>query len=372
MKQAAWLLVRLLWLGTVYTFLGVTNNLAFWAVGNAMPRFPTFLAYASCFFNPLVFLCAWHFQHPKRKALSNKLLQPNEDETTEPDDASESGKLCPSRNIHAFGIVYGLFMAGNSVFGMFSDSHISGLLQNILNQSMLPIMALLSRVCLHQKMDRWEALGSIVVMIGSVFGVVTSLNDDGPQEPVGQQVFWVLVYVTCIASLPPQSIIQQYVVAKYGVNPIPLIFVGSFYAVLFSLLSVFLDALPPFVGAGSSLSQVADTQQAAWQCVFGAQSTDCANGAWQLYLLYALSGALMAWNQMVLVAEESAMFFVIIDAISVPITAISFCVPAFMGSGAETLTWQSLVSVVIIMVGIVVFKLKDIAAAVSCSTTRTT
>jgi len=48
----------------------------------------------------------------------------------------------------------------------------------------------------------------------------------------------------------------------------------------------------------------------------------------------------MAWTQMLLINQESAMFFVVIDAVSVPATAMAFSAPAILGPPFSSLSFH--------------------------------
>lgn len=133
---------------------------------------------------------------------------------------------------------------------------------------------------------------------------------------------------------------------------------GCLYSFVFLFPYIFLIMIPPFFSLGLQFDDVLLNQKQAFECILGnlPLPDNCESGAMSAFLMYAFSGALLVIVQTYFVVEESAMFFSIVDSISTPATAIGFSIHAFVGDSAVPLDWSVWMSLVIIMVGVLIYK----------------
>ena len=290
------------------------NSVSFWQVGVKMPDYPIFANWIGIvpyvLFIPLL---AWRPVH--------LLLR-----------------------IHMLLIAYTVLSVGDSVLEIMADTNTGGVVQAICSTAVpIPVIALLTWIVFNRRPTIFEIIGSIIVMIGS--GLIIF-------ESEGIYVnWWITAYIAGLILGCVYTIIWEYIFINY---PETKVFHVMGWTTLYSLPLYFLTI---FING----SNVWRNQANAFQCFVGHQPLPpgCLEGAWIPLVVYSLSSVVSDIVQLYFVKNDSAYFLIIADTLTTPLTSIVMSFTWLFGSSAEPITWYTIISCLLIIIGILVYKLGE-------------
>lgn len=253
----------------------------------------------------------------------------------------------PTLKAHLIYIAYSIFAMADSLLETISAPRISGMIQAILSAAIpLPTVGLLAWFVLKQHFGRWQIFGALLVLAAS--GIQISASVGGSDVVVDGAPLWAFVFAAGLAMGSVVTIIWEMGLSWYGVDPMSLVLWSTVYsAPLYVIAVVF-----------SGLLWGWEDEKIGLDCFFAINGT-CSQTAWISVTGYGLTSVLSDYVQMYLVAMDSAFFLLIADAVSTPLLAIIFALPVF-GAYTEPFTWQSIVSTVLVVVGMLVYKKPEI------------
>jgi hypothetical protein len=320
------------------TILWIGNSVSFWQTTVDMPSYQLFLLWFTLIpyiliFIPLLFIK--RFRDPFREVVIDRNYI----------------------KIHIIYILYAFLSAGDSVLEMISGPHIGGIIQAILSASIpLPTVGLLAWVVLKQRFGRWEILGSILVIVASILQITLSSGI------YYDSVLWILGFGIGLIIGSIYTVIWEIAFSWYGASPIALMIWSTIYSI-------------PIYGAIIGIFGLTQTgfwqnQSNAIECFFHTNNVTninnitnttniCSSTSWISVTTYSLTSIASDLVQIYLVSFDTAFFLIISDALSTPIIAMIFSLP-FFGKDTEPLTWQSIVSVVLISLGMIIYKFETI------------
>jgi drug/metabolite transporter (DMT)-like permease len=298
-------MLRTIVLITVNSIVWTFNSISFWQIGVKMPGYPIFANWITLI--PYIVFVPFLFWRRTRLVWQ----------------------------VHALFLIYTILSAGDSVLEILADSNTGGVVQAICSTAVpIPVIAILTWVVFRRRPTIPEIVGSIIVMLGSALIIF---------ESEGVYVnWWIIVYIGGLILGCIYTIIWEYIFLKYPETEV-LHMMG--WTTLYSLPLYFLTI---FVNGANG-----------FKCFVGQQPLPpgCEQGAWIPLVVYSLSSMVSDIVQLYFVKNDSAYFLIVADTLTTPLTAIVMACGWMFGASAEPITWYTIVSCVLIVIGIIVYKL---------------
>merc|ERR1711916_52709 len=335
-------LLRLLVLIVLVVASGVGNNVTFWAMGNAMPAYPLFLLYATTILYSFVYWI-WMLWRQCRLKEGKSMYT-----------GSKAGLI----NQYLW---VGVMVTVGGVLSQFADPYVRGSLQAVINQMTLPLTALLARFVLRQRFTKMEIAGAIIVLIGSAVPVIPPLfasqNASGGQD----SIFWLVIFI--ISDLPSAivNIQEEHIFIAYQADEVHYLFWTNLVTVGGYLACLPLDMVKGF-GAGVPFKDLFHQQGLAFKCFLGITPLppNCEPDAWIPVTAFVVAFAIYFYLLCIVIKRESAAFQAMVNSLVTPMSAVAFSFPWLMGKNTEPLTSLTIFAIVVIPLGILVYKYHDI------------
>jgi len=261
-------------------------------------------------------------------------------------------------HLHYIGI--GLCLTISSVLGQYADTYVSADLQAVTVQIALPLTGILARFFGEEKFTLIKIIGGVVVVIGTLAGVLPALFIPQPASSttyVTNSVFWIIMSIVATVPTAVSNVWQEVLFQRYDANVLHLVTWTNFYSLIGFMLSLPLAMIPNF-GQGLTFVETLDYQFWAIECFLNVPGpSGCQTEAWLPVMLFVIFYLAYGYFLAVVVARESATFQAIVTTLMTPATAIYFAIPVFAGSQFEPLTWYIITALVVIVVGMMVYKL---------------
>lgn len=163
-------------------------------------------------------------------------------------------------------------------------------------------------------------------------------------------IWWVFAYGTGLLIGCIYTVLWEIGFLWYHINPIALLLWSTLYSIpVYSVILLSFGAQDPTIW---------ESQKNGLQCFFEGHNTtlnSCASYSWVSVSLYSLSSLISDIIQIYMVSLDTAYFLIIADTLATPVIAIIFSLHVF-GQSSEPLTAQSIVAVVLITLGILIYK----------------
>lgn len=303
------------------------NSLSFWQVGIAMPEYPIFANWIGIipylFTIPFIY---FGFVSPFKEGKKHLLF-----------------------------IACAFLSTTDSVLEILADPHTGGVVQAICSAAIpIPLTGLLTWVVFKRRLKLFEIIGSLIVILAASLMIFES---DGLYVD-----WWIIAFIAGLGAGSVSSIIWEYSFIKYEVSVMHLMAWTTLYSLPFYFLSIFVDG-----------SNVWVAERNGFKCLFEIWPlpSGCLINAWIPVLLYALSSVASDIIQMYFVKNDSAYFLIVVDTLTTPLTSIIMSFHFLFGNSAEPLTWYYIVSCVLVVIGIIVYKIGDsIVQKINCHNYR--
>lgn len=290
------------------------NSVSFWQVGVKMPGYPIFANWITLIpyilFIPLL---AW-----KRTRLVWQ--------------------------VHLLLLSYTVLSVLDSVLEILADSNTGGVVQAICSTAVpIPVIAILTWIVFKRRPTIFEAAGSVIVMAGSALIIFES---DGVYVN-----WWIIVYIGGLILGCIYTIIWEYIFIKYPETEVVHIMgITTFYSLPMYFVTIFVYG-----------PNVWQNQANGFKCFVGEQPLPpgCGDNAWIPLVVYSFSSIVSDLVQLYFVKNDSAYFLIVADTLTTPLTSIVMSFTWLFGASAEPITWYTIVSCVLIVIGILVYKLGD-------------
>lgn len=291
------------------------NSLSFWQVGIYMPNYPIFANWIGIV--PYLFtipLICFGFVSPLKE-----------------------------HRKHIMFIVCALLSTTDSVFEILADPHTGGVVQAICSAAIpIPLTGLLTWLVFSRRPKIFEIIGSSVVILAASLMIF---------ESTGLYVdWWITAFIAGLCAGSASSIVWEYLFIEHRVPVSQLIAWTTLYSIPFYFLSIFVDG-----------SNVWNSERSGFQCLFGILPlpNGCLYWAWIPVTVYAISSLISDIIQMHFVKQDSAYFLIIVDTLTTPLTSIIMSFHFLFGNSAEPITWYSIVSCILVVLGILIYKLGE-------------
>jgi drug/metabolite transporter (DMT)-like permease len=304
--------VQTLLLTTSNCIMWTINSISFWQVGIKMSNYPLFANWIGIV--PYLFIIPFIFF----------------------DKSPKSWKK------HCLYILCALFSTSDSVLEILADSSTGGVVQAICATAIpIPLTGILTWIVFKRRPTLFETIGSLIVIGASALLIF---------ESEGIYVdWWITGYITGLMFGCVSSIIWEYMFIEYTANVFHLLAWTTLYSLPFYFLSIFIDG-----------SQTFSKESNGFKCLFGTHAPiGCLSNAWIPATIYSLSSLASDIIQMYFVKQDSAFFLIMADTLTTPLTAIIMSFTWLFGNAAEPLTWYSTISCILVVLGIIVYKIGD-------------
>jgi len=298
----------------VNSLVWVLNSVSFWQVGVKMPGYPVFANWIGIL--PYMIFIPFIYRDFRKPFIWQ---------------------------LHLWFVLYALLSSIDSVLEILADSSTGGVVQAVCSAAIpIPFTAILSRIIFKRQFTIWEIVGSLIVIVASGLLIF---------ESEGVYVTWWLAgYIVGLLLGCIYTIIWEYLFKVYDVEILSLMAWTTLYSLPLYFVSIFIDGKNVWV-----------KEQGGFQCFFELLPLppNCLSGAWIPLTIYMLSSVVSDIVQMYFVRNDSAYFLIIADTLTTPLTSVIISFSFIFGNSAESLTWYSIVACVLVVVGILIYKMGD-------------
>lgn len=339
---------RLVFLCMLCVVAGVGNQVCFVQMGTAMSLSPAFLLYFTTLLYVFIYF-AW---------LAIRMSKKGEFLASVRELKGAMGKWY---------LLASLLVAFGGVASQYSDPHVSGARQALINQITLPLTALGACVFFGQRFAPVEIIGGLIVLLGSLLPVLPPfLLDESYVNPHTHQIsdtpFWLLIFFLSDIPSAACNLLQEIVFREpYLADEIHYLAFTNLLSGLTFLLVIPLDKVSAVNIPGLENMSALEIQVAAFQCLFEIEPLPpgCQPKAWIPVLGFVGFVVVYFFLLAVVVKNESAAFQALVNTMVTPLSAVAFSSTMIMGDEAQELSILTVVACVLIPCGIVVFKWAD-------------
>lgn len=247
-------------------------------------------------------------------------------------------------------IVIGAFNAANGVLVIFSNPYVGGVLQTMLLQSAIPFTMAFSAACLKARYNWTHYVGVLLILAGILIYITPDLKD-GKSVAGDSELKWVLVFLFSQVPQALQSVYQEAAFRDCKCNVVYMMAWSSLAQAICLLLCAPINFIPGIVDSSEPFLQVlADGAKCAVNRIDGCEHAG--------YLLACCVATMLLTNlmQAYVVKIASASFSVVLITLVTPVSAVAFTIRFIMGSHAESLTPITWLALVVLLLGVLVFR----------------
>jgi len=178
--------------------------------------------------------------------------------------------------------------------------------------------------------------------------------------------FWNILFLVASIPISLATVYQEKAFAEQPIRISYMLAWSTFYQMIGILLAAPVDAIPGF-GNSKDFATIFTNQLDALKCFAQHQETSplpsCPNcdcqGAWVYILLFVLFYTASSFFLVGVVKYGNATFFFIVNTFVIPLTEFAFGCPFLMGKYVESISLFNCMSLVILLIGIVIYRLFD-------------
>jgi len=268
-------------------------------------------------------------------------------------------------------IIMGALDSTAGVLMIFGGNQTSGAMQQLLIQGVIPFTMffswlvsnpLVARI-LREKLNvryRWgHYLGALIIIAGIVVALLHAfLSSDGAS---GNSVFGIIVF---FLSSTPTAFSGVYKEIAFKGADLDIYYVNAWVSVfqfLIGLLFLPVTAIPGF--GGLTFDEIPTNLENGARCLFtghnsittGAHPDDC-EFAWAMTLGYIIANIMYNIVILLMLKYGSAALLYVASAVILPLANIAFTLDFIMGKEATTLSPYDIAGLVVILIGLVIYR----------------
>ncbi len=278
-------------------------------------------------------------------------------------------ELLTSR-LGAIYVLVGALVTVGGAFSQFSDPHVTGAVQSVINQLTLPLTAGFAAAILGHRFTKLEVIGASIVTAASLLPVIPLVASGGEMGVVGSDgvmnsPFWVFIFLLSDFPSALVNVIEELAFARpYRADEIHYLAFTNLLSLLGYGSLVPLDRLNPGQDPKLAALSTWEIQANAFKCFFNGSGTEnlppaCEPNAWMPVIGFVLCIVVYFYVAAVVVKHESAAFQALANTLVTPVSAIAFSSVLLMGRHAQQLDAGTVAAIVLIPAGIVVYKWED-------------
>lgn len=251
----------------------------------------------------------------------------------------------------------GLFDSLNSMLGIYATPYLSVVLMTVVDKLAIPMTMLFSMICFKRHYQNLHVVGAFLVIYGVLVkflpDFIGAVNKNG--EPIGQpsqHLIWIAIYAASLLPGVASYCFKEHYLQRNARLDIWWVNVWiSFWQVVIGLIvaPVLLTIDSNLIGQDVSLGHYISN---GLSCQF----SQCAYSL--AYMLgYQAISTCCNILMFLLIREESAVAYIILSTLKMPITAWLGSYHVLVGPAAQALGWVDLFSLVGISIGLYLYHL---------------
>merc|ERR1711907_83751 len=247
-------------------------------------------------------------------------------------------------------VVIGIFNAFNGVLVIFSNPYVGGVLQTMLLQAAIPFTMAVSVLTLKARYNVVHYVG-VGLIFGGIFIYIAPNLNNGDSITGDSKLKWVLVFLLSQVPQALQSVYQESAFRGCKCNVIYMMAWSSLAQAVCLVLLAPINLIPGIVDSSLPfLDVVADGAKCALNMIDGCEHAGYLLGSCVMTML--LTNIMQAY----IVKIASASFSVVLITLVTPVSAIAFTIRFIMGSNTEKLTPITWLALVVLLIGVLVFR----------------
>jgi hypothetical protein len=261
-------------------------------------------------------------------------------------------------------LIMGLLDGASSTLATMSGANVPGELQTILNQSIIPMTMLTSMLTISTKFKGFQLWGALLIITGACaassayfMGADEGSGDDGGNVRKAQPVA-IFVFILSILPSALSNVYKEKCMKEDDMNEVHTTTFVSFWQVLVGFLFLPLMTLKSM--GGVSTDQMLPQMYYGWVCFWQGENildpddNSCGN-AFSIFAWYVFVNFIYNFLLLIITKRGSAVLLVISQALSLPVTNITFALPVIMGKDTESLTLDDLLGLVLVCIGFLLY-----------------
>jgi len=262
-------------------------------------------------------------------------------------------------------IIIGVLTTVNGIFILFASPNVPGVMQALLGPTIvtIPMAMLLSFIMLKRRYNFFQLFSVLVILAGLGVAIYPSVAVKGAAKQFGN-IFWNSMFL--LGSVPA-AISSVYEEKAFEEQPIHIAYMLA-YSTLWQMLSILasfpVDAIPHF-GTATSFADIFIHQLDAFNCLAGKElapgvcdDCDCSQAGFYVSM-FVLFYVLSSFFTLGVVKYGNAAFSFIVGTISTPVQEFAYAWPLLMGSQVESLSNYNYISLAILVVGVLLYRVFD-------------
>jgi len=258
-------------------------------------------------------------------------------------------------------VILGFLNAANGILIIFSNPHVSGIVQSALAQTVIPMTLILSVFYLQASFNKFQYLGALVVFIGVFIEFIPYLTDNNHDNfgNASSKPFFVLTF--CLGQLPASfsGVYQENAFSKTRVNVVYMMAYSSLAQFLFLVLFAPVNFVPYF--GNTTPEDFISMINNAFLCITNNYDghPECRDAGIVLFCCI-ISMLLTQIFQTLLVKVSSAATSVLVMTLITPVSSIAFTFQFLMGQHTEEINIIQAIALLVLLTGIGLYRFADI------------
>ena len=234
---------------------------------------------------------------------------------------------------------------------------VSGPMQTLLLQGVVPVTIILSIIFLKSRYTIWQYLGAVVLMVGIVGSMWPFLEQSffGPTAGgLNSSLIWMLLFLSASVPLSTSSVYTEIILMKEDFDIWYLYTCQSIYQFLLGVLMIPIICLPWF--GGVSPFEIPEQLVFGAKCLFGINSLETDNCAYGGITTLTYIGFNLTWNIFILLVIKygSASLMWVASAITLPLANLCYALPLPL-IGSQLPTIYDILGLVLVVVGLCMY-----------------
>lgn len=245
-------------------------------------------------------------------------------------------------------ILMGLLDCFGTFFTAMGAVYTPGQIQTLLNQCLIPLTMIASRIFLQKSFYKFELLGASLIIVGASIVVLPSIYLN-PFQPSSFRPYSCIIYVASNIPMACSTVYKEYAFKNYKVNVYYLTQFVSIYQLLFGFILGPLQTIPG-IGSknGTSLSQIIlDFKSGYDELSYFVPLL--------LLLMYCFVNFVFNTAGLFMVKHASAIVNSMTYAVILPMTTICFSSKSLLGQYSEQLSIYTILGLIVVLSGLLCY-----------------
>lgn len=250
-------------------------------------------------------------------------------------------------------VVIGFLGAVGTVLQVISDSHVEGVVQNVVTLTTVPAVFIFSLLILGKRYGIGECAGALLVVVGIFISFLPDFF--GVNRSSFGSPLWSLTFL--MGQLPNALIyvLQERIFGRVNLDTWYMLAKMYQWTIIFIIVLLPVNAIPNF-GSADGISGVLSSLKEGFLCFLGqTHANGCQSGAG--FVLFLASFAVLLSNAAgtALIKYGSASMQILVQAVALPLSDVVFTWHVVMRKYVESLNAYTVVSLAVSVCGMLAF-----------------